>query len=134
MHFQVDSRLLNDGLVICDLDLSRVILKNDKENPWFLLVPKKNNASEIIDLSSEEQALLMEEVALVSEFLKEYYRPFKINIGSLGNIVRQLHIHIIARYEGDRSWPNSIWGSTVTQFFDEAELANIKSNFLEFID
>jgi diadenosine tetraphosphate (Ap4A) HIT family hydrolase len=134
MHFQVDSRLLNDGLVICDLDLSRVILKNDKENPWFLLVPKKNNASEIIDLSSEEQALLMEEVALVSEFLKEYYRPFKINIGSLGNIVRQLHIHIIARFEGDRSWPNSIWGSTVTQFFDEAELANIKSNFLEFID
>jgi len=134
MQFSVDQNLLNDSIELCDLELSRVILKNDKDNPWLLLVPRKNKVVEIIDLSVEDQSLLMEEIALASEFLKEYYRPYKINIGSLGNMVRQLHVHIIARYEGDRAWPNAIWNTPTTNRFDDVELANIKSNFLDFID
>ncbi len=132
MSFTIDERLLDQSMTICDLELSKLIVKNDKENPWFLLVPKKLRAREIIDLNSEEQTLLMEEIALVSEFLKEYYRPHKINIGALGNVVSQLHVHIIARYEGDRAWPNPIWNTETGSHFDEAELENIKSNFIEF--
>lgn len=134
MIFNVDDRLLNENIKICDLDLSRVFIKNDKENPWFILVPRRIKAEEIIDLSSEDQTMLMEEISLVSEFLKEYYRPYKINVGSLGNIVRQLHIHVIARYEKDRAWPNAIWGSTSVEKFEENEITNIINNFLEFID
>lgn len=134
MQSFIDPNLLTDSFEICDLELSRVILKNDKDNPWFLLVPRKKNASEIIDLNSEEQSLLMEEIVLVSNFLKEYYRPFKINVASLGNQVRQLHVHVIARYEGDRAWPNPIWGTPVDNQFTELEISNIKSNFFDFIE
>ena len=78
--------------------------------------------------------MLMEEVSTVSEFLKKYYRPTKINIGALGNIVRQLHVHIIARYENDQAWPQALWGTTPEVFFEQVELENIKSNFQEFIE
>lgn len=134
MIFNIDPRLLEGSVKICDLDLSQVYLKNDKENPWFVLVPRRNNLVEIMDLTTEDQALLMEEIVLVSEFLKSYYRPYKINVGNLGNIVKQLHIHIIARYESDRAWPNSIWGSATTDFFEDIEIENIKNNFLDYSD
>lgn len=134
MNFTLDPRLIADSIEICNLQLSKVILKNDKSNPWFLLVPQRSNVSEIIDLNAEEQSILMEEIAIVSEFLKEYYRPTKLNVGSLGNMVRQLHVHVIARYENDRAWPNPIWNTPAELTFDELELSNIKSNFLEFID
>lgn len=134
VKFNLDARLLENSFVLADLELSRVILKNDKDNIWFVLVPRKNNLVEIIDLSSEDQQLLTEEVALVSEFLKEYYRPYKINIANLGNVVRQLHVHVIARNEGDRAWPNPIWNTPVENFFEMEEIENIKSNFLDFIN
>lgn len=132
--FSVDPELEKDSYLIAELELSNLYVKNDKENPWFVLVPRKFRAFELIDLNNEEQCLLMEEVSSVSEFLKFYYKPSKINIGALGNIVRQLHIHVIARFENDRAWPRAIWGTTPEFFFDEVELENIKSNFLEFID
>ena len=114
--------------------MSKLYVKNDKDNPWFVLVPRKAQASELVDLTHEEQCMLMEEVSIVSEFLKKYYMPTKINIGALGNIVRQLHIHIIARYETDQAWPQALWGTTPEVFFEQLELENIKSNFQEFIE
>ncbi len=131
--FTIDPALLVDSYQICDLALSRLYAKHDKENPWFILVPRKPNVTELMELNSEEQGLLMEEVTLVSEFLKLYYQPYKLNIGSLGNIVPQLHIHIIARYKEDRSWPAPLWGSAPITILDQHELENIKSNFLNFI-
>ena len=97
-YFKVDPALEQDSFLIADMELSKLYVKNDKDNPWFVLIPRKANASEMVDLTHEEQCMLMEEVTIVSEFLKHYYRPTKINIGALVNIVRQLHIHIIARY------------------------------------
>lgn len=134
MKFYVDPVIENNSLFIKNMGLSALYLKNDKENPWFVLVPRKVNATEIIDLTHEEQSVLMEEITIVSEFLKEHYEPYKMNIGALGNIVKQLHIHVIARYPNDRAWPGPIWGSATTMEFDQVELENIKSNFLEFVD
>ncbi|MFA6237796.1 MAG: HIT family protein [Bacteriovorax sp.] len=131
-HFNIDPELKKNSLFIADLALSSLFIKNDKENPWFVLVPRKIRAEELVDLTHEEQCMLMEEVSIVSEFLKKYYQPFKINIGSLGNIVRQLHVHIIARYESDRAWPQALWGSVPRDHFEQYELENIKSNFQEF--
>jgi diadenosine tetraphosphate (Ap4A) HIT family hydrolase len=133
-RFEVDPVIEQNSIFIRNLQLSALYLKNDKENPWFVLVPRKVKAVEIIDLNHEEQTLLMEEISLVSEFLKSHYRPYKLNVGSLGNIVQQLHIHVIGRYTTDRAWPGPIWGTPTTQEFDQIELENIKSNFSEFID
>ena len=130
----MDPALEQDSFLIADMELSKLYVKNDKDNPWFVLIPRKANASELVDLTHEEQCMLMEEVTTVSEFLKHYYRPTKINIGALGNIVRQLHIHIIARYENDQAWPQALWGTTPEVFFEQVELENIKSNFQEFIE
>lgn len=132
--FEIDEGLLTDSYFICDLALSQLYLKNDKENPWFVLVPRKSFVVELMELSGEEQNHLMEEITVVSEFMKLYFQPYKINIGSLGNIVRQLHIHIIARFKEDRAWPNPIWGSAPRDILDNVELENIKSNFLNFIN
>lgn len=132
--FEVDPVIEKNSIFIKNMGISALYLKNDKENPWFVLVPRKAKAVELIDLNHEEQTLLMEEITIVSEFLKSHYRPYKMNVGSLGNIVQQLHIHVIARYTTDRAWPGPIWGTSTTQEFDELELENIKSNFFEFID
>jgi diadenosine tetraphosphate (Ap4A) HIT family hydrolase len=132
--FVIDPELEKNSYLIADLELSKLYVKNDKENPWFVLVPRKFRAFELVDLTHEEQCMLMEEVTTVSEFLKNYYRPTKINIGSLGNIVRQLHIHVLARYDNDRAWPQALWGTTPDLIFEQVELENIKLNFQEFID
>lgn len=132
VKFAVDPIIDENSVFIKNLTLSVLYLKNDKENPWFILVPRKLGAIELIDLSHEEQVMLMEEVTIVSEFLKSHYRPDKLNVGSLGNIVRQLHVHVIARYTSDRAWPGPIWGVPTKQEFDEIEIENIKSNFFEF--
>jgi diadenosine tetraphosphate (Ap4A) HIT family hydrolase len=131
--FIVDEALSADAYFICNLELSKLYVKDDKENPWFLLIPRKSNIAELMELSGEEQGLLMEEVTLVSEFLKLYYHPYKINVGSLGNIVRQLHVHVIARFREDRAWPNPLWGSPPRLLLEKIELENIKSNFVDFI-
>ena len=130
--FEIDSRLEKDSLFIADLELSKLYLKNDKENPWLVLIPRKIMATELTDLSLKEQCLLMAEISLVSNFLKEYHQAYKINIGALGNIVRQLHIHIMARYENDRAWPDALWGTLPKESFTPMELENTKSNFIKF--
>lgn len=132
--FEVDPVIERNSIFIKHMGISALYLKNDKENPWFVLVPRKLKATELIDLTHEEQTLLMEEITIISEFLKSHYRPYKLNVGSLGNIVQQLHVHVIARYNTDRAWPGPIWGTPTTQEFDELELENIKSNFYEFIE
>lgn len=130
--FKVDSEIENTSIYVCDLQLSKVYLKDDKDNPWFLLVPRKQKSEELVDLTLEEQSLLMEEVTIVSEFIKKEFTPFKLNVGSLGNIVRQLHIHIIARYENDRAWPGPIWGSPAMQCYSSEEIKGIISRFKDF--
>ena len=132
--FSIDPELEKNSYLITSMELSDLYVKNDKENPWFVLVPRKVRASELVDLTHEELCMLMEEVTIVSEFLKNYYKPTKINIGALGNIVRQLHIHIHARFENDRAWPQALFGTTPELVFTDVELQNVKSNFLEFIE
>ncbi len=131
--FVIDPVIEKNSYYLTDMGLSQVYLKNDKQNPWFILVPKKMRAIEIMDLTHEDQTILMEEITIVSEFIKNEYGPDKLNVGSLGNIVKQLHIHVIARYETDRAWPGPIWGSPTTSEFSSEELENLKNKFVDFI-
>ncbi|MFC5067501.1 HIT domain-containing protein [Flaviflagellibacter deserti] len=117
--FVLDSRLAADARPVGDLPLCRVLLMNDARFPWLVLVPRRTDAVEIIDLSSEEQARLIGEIAQVSRALRAVAPCDKLNVGALGNIVKQLHVHIVSRVEGDPAWPGPVWGSGAARPYDE---------------
>jgi len=99
-----------DTVPVCDLALSRLLAMNDANFPWLILVPRRAGVSEIIDLG-DEQSLLMDEIALVSRALKVESRCDKLNVAAIGNVVPQLHIHIVARRKDDAAWPKPVWGA-----------------------
>ncbi|MCC5791495.1 MAG: HIT domain-containing protein [Legionellaceae bacterium] len=111
MSFCVDERIRNSSFYLCRWPLSDVFLKNDAHYPWLILIPRVANAEEIYALSPHEQALLMQEITKLAQLCQDFFKADKINIGSLGNIVSQLHVHIIARYRTDPLWPQGIWQS-----------------------
>jgi diadenosine tetraphosphate (Ap4A) HIT family hydrolase len=121
--FKLDFRLAADCHLVTDLALSRVLLMNDRRYQWLILVPRRDDMREIHHLSSLDQASLYEEITRVSELLEAEFNPTKMNIGALGNIVSQLHIHVIARNEGDPAWPGPVWGhsSAVAYASDDIE-------------
>lgn len=111
MHtFRLDERLARDSELITKLGLCQLRIQNDKRWPWLVLVPQRNDVSELFELTPLDQAMLSFETNQVASALKELTGATKINVGALGNIVRQLHVHIIARTEGDPCWPGPIWG------------------------
>jgi len=118
--FQLHERLAADTVAVCDLALSRVLLMNDARFPWLILVPQRANATELFDLVETDRGLLMREVALCSEALKSLTRALKINVGALGNLVPQLHIHIVARNPGDAAWPGPVWGFGKAEAYSSA--------------
>jgi diadenosine tetraphosphate (Ap4A) HIT family hydrolase len=109
--FKLDSRLHNDTFFVCDLSLSRVLLMNDSQFPWLILVPKKHDIAEIIELTEQEQVMLTKESAHVSQVMQAMFSPYKLNVAALGNVVRQLHVHHVARFESDVAWPKPVWGN-----------------------
>lgn len=121
--FVLDPRLANDTAFVCDWALSRVLLMNDARFPWLVLVPRRAGAVEVFDLSPADQALLWREVAHAALLLKGASGCRKVNVGALGNIVSQLHIHIVARNEGDFAWPGPVWGKGEAARFDAAALS-----------
>jgi diadenosine tetraphosphate (Ap4A) HIT family hydrolase len=104
-------QLGRDAVAIGDLALSRVLVANDANWPWLLLVPRREGVCEIIDLDEAEQAQLMTEIARAGRALKEVTACDKLNVAALGNVVPQLHVHVIARRAGDAGWPKPIWGA-----------------------
>lgn len=109
--FTLDERLQQDTLVVGRFELCLLLLHRDSNYPWFILVPQREGATEIYHLSLAEQQLLLAESALVAEALTSVFSPDKLNIAMLGNIVSQLHIHHVARFKTDASWPGPIWGA-----------------------
>ena len=108
--FSLDERIESDSIFIGDLPLCKFLLMNDSNYPWFLLVPRRVEIKEIFDLSEDDREQLDFETVEASKFIKSSFNPEKINIASLGNIVSQFHVHIIARYTDDISWPDPVWG------------------------
>jgi len=109
--FALDPRLAKDAVAVCDWPLSRVLLMNDARYAWLVLVPRRADVSEIFDLAEADQLQLWREATHAAELLKTATGCRKTNIGALGNIVSQLHVHVIARNEGDAAWPGPVWGA-----------------------
>ncbi|MFK5950321.1 MAG: HIT family protein [Methylococcales bacterium] len=110
MTFQLHPRLQQDSLAIGQFRLSELRLINDSQYPWFILVPRRHNISEVYQLSEKDQQLLQQESSLLAKTLVELFTADKLNIAAIGNIVPQLHIHHIVRYKTDIAWPAPIWG------------------------
>jgi len=106
-----------DTVPVCELALSRLLAMNDANFPWLILVPRRAGVSEIIDLG-DEQAALMDELALVSRALKDETRCDKLNVAAIGNVVPQLHIHIVARRKDDAAWPKPVWGAVPRRVYE----------------
>jgi len=108
--FQPDERLARDSDLLTKIGLCELRLMKDKRWPWLVLVPQRTNVSEIFELTPLDQTMLTFETVLVAEALKKVTGATKINTGALGNIVRQLHVHVVARSKGDANWPGPVWG------------------------
>ncbi len=120
--FVLDSRLQADTRHVASLTLCDVLLMNDARFPWLVLVPRRAGMVEICNLPAGEQAVLWQEVNQVSGVLRSIVSFEKLNLGALGNIVRQLHIHVVGRREGDAAWPGPVWGSGAAEPYDAEAL------------
>lgn len=119
MSFILDPRLEKDTEFLHDLPLSQVRLSKNAAFPWIMLIPRQNNIVEIIDLSVADQDQLLREIRAASHIVKALFAPTKINVANLGNVVPQLHVHVVARYDTDKAWPGPIWNSGVQEVYEE---------------
>lgn len=127
--FKLDKILENDCFLIKDLELSKLLLMNNKLYPWLILVPQRPDMMEIIDLNCNDQQTLLKEINYVSKIIKNIYKPDKLNIANLGNIVSQFHIHIIARYKNDNSFPKPVWIDNNRTYYNNKDIENIRQYF-----
>jgi diadenosine tetraphosphate (Ap4A) HIT family hydrolase len=115
-------RLAQDTVPVGDLTLSRVLAMNDANYPWLILVPRRADVSELIDLSDANQAQLMEEIARAARALRDITACDKLNVAAIGNMVAQLHVHVIARRRDDAAWPKPVWGAAPAKPYAAADL------------
>ena len=121
MSFVLDPRLAADTSVVGDLTLCRVLLMNDARYPWLVLTPRLAGLVELDDLGPENFQQAMKEAAAAQIALRAFPGVEKVNVGALGNIVRQLHIHVVGRHAGDEAWPGPVWGVGQAKAYAPAE-------------
>jgi diadenosine tetraphosphate (Ap4A) HIT family hydrolase len=124
MIFQLHPRLAQDCIAIGRFELCRLLMMNDSQYPWFILVPERANLQEIYQLSKAERELLSEESSYLAENLATLYKADKMNIAAIGNRVPQLHIHHIVRYRTDKAWPAPVWGKFDAVPYTEGQIAD----------
>ncbi|MDB2355904.1 HIT domain-containing protein [Pseudoalteromonas sp.] len=129
VEFALAPELARDCIDVADWPLCKVLLMNDSQYPWFILVPRKAGLKESIDLSETEQIDLMQESAKLSRLLQDVFSPDKLNVAALGNMVPQLHIHHIARYKSDAAWPAPVWGKYPAKPYSDEQIAKLKAVF-----
>ena len=121
--FELHPRLAQDSIVIGEFDLSLLLFSRDANYPWCILVPKREDIYEIHHLTEDEQLQLIRESCRLSEVMTSLFDADKMNVAALGNVVRQLHVHHIARFTDDPAWPQPIWGKLPAKDYDSEELS-----------
>lgn len=121
--FTLHTQLAKDCVVLGDLPLCRALLMNDAQYPWLILVPRRADVAEVFQLGAIDQQQLWSETSSVAAALAGHFRADKMNVAALGNVVPQLHVHVIVRYQGDAAWPRPVWGVQPAQPYADAALA-----------
>jgi diadenosine tetraphosphate (Ap4A) HIT family hydrolase len=128
--FLLHPQLVQDTIELVDFPLCKLLLCNDSTYPWFILVPKVTNISEIYQLDWQQQQQLLNESSLVSELLMQVFAGDKMNVAALGNVVEQLHVHHVVRFKTDPQWPKPIWGQQAAKPYSVTELTALKTKLL----
>ena len=124
--FVLDPQLQQDTLPIGDFPLCRLLLSNDSNYPWFILVPRREDISELFQLDDVDQRQLWKETTALAEILKDSFDADKLNIAALGNVVSQLHMHVIVRRHEDVAWPSPVWGKHPARPYNAEQVAAIR--------
>lgn len=126
MPFDLHPTLARDTVEVTRWPLCRVLLMKDRRFPWLILMPEREEIREIHELTATDRAALVEEIAQAGEALSRLLQPDKVNVGALGNVVPQLHVHVVARFAADAAWPGPVWGSGAAVPYEETELEDIR--------
>jgi diadenosine tetraphosphate (Ap4A) HIT family hydrolase len=129
MAFELAPELQRDCIELADWSLCKVLLMNDSQYPWFILVPRVEDCREIIDLDEMLQTQFWQESAQLSRTLQAVFSPDKLNVAALGNMVPQLHVHHIARFTNDAAWPKPVWGLHPAKPYTESQINELKKVF-----
>jgi diadenosine tetraphosphate (Ap4A) HIT family hydrolase len=130
MIFTLHQQLAKDGIELADFPLCKLLLCNDSAYPWFILVPKVADISEIYQLDWQQQQQLLNESSLLSELLMQVFAGDKMNVAALGNVVEQLHVHHVVRFKSDAQWPKPIWGQQALTPYSDEEVTALKAKLL----
>lgn len=120
--FKLHERLAADTVLVHPLTLCQMLCMNNRVWPWLILVPARPDVTELHHLPADDRAVLMEEIAQASALLDGMFRPDKLNVAAIGNVVPQLHVHVVARRRDDPAWPNPVWGSGIAEPYAPADL------------
>ncbi len=126
LEFELHPQLAGDCILLGDLRLCQVLLMNDSNYPWFILVPRRAEVTEVYHLSADDQQQLIHEVSMVSENLSDLFAARKMNVAMLGNMVPQLHAHVIVRRERDPAWPSPVWGQFPAEPYTAQQIDEIR--------
>ncbi len=131
--FELHPQLVQDTLTVGDFPLCRLLLVNDANYPWFILVPRRTEIREIFELEQQDQRQLLKESSQLSRVLNKLFQADKLNIAALGNMVPQLHIHHIVRYQTDQAWPKPVWGLFPATPYQERAIQETCANLVEHL-
>lgn len=129
--FTLHPQLAADCVVLDEWPLCQVLLMNDRNYPWLILVPQREGLKELIDLAPEDYQQFWLESAQLSLLIEDMFHPDKLNVAALGNVVSQLHVHHIGRFEDDNAWPAPVWGVAPAEPYTTDEIEKIKEAFLD---
>jgi len=132
-NFTLDPKLESDTIALGEFDLSQLLLMNNALVPWFILVPKLQ-AQELYELDADQQLMLWTEINTISEFLKEELKVDKINVAAIGNIVSQLHVHVVGRNKDDFAWPGTVWGRNEKEEYDPNKLEDLYKILQKYLE
>ena len=132
--FTLDQRLQQDTVLLGDFPLCRLLLMNDANNPWFILVPRRDEVSELFQLDAQEQQQLWRESTELAEVLKDTFKADKMNVATLGNVVSQLHMHVIVRRKDDPAWPAPVWGKHPAKAYSDEQVAALRDKLRMALD
>lgn len=131
--FVLNDMLKRDGIELFEFPLSKLLLMNDSQYPWFVLVPRVENVQDIYQLDWQDQLQLLNESSLLSELLIQIFKGKKMNVAALGNICPQLHVHHIVRFENDKAWPKPIWGEFPMVAYTTEEIEKLRAQLLPLL-
>jgi len=127
-------QLEKDCIIFGEFTLCTLLLLNDANYPWFILVPRRDNITELHQLSTTDQQQFLKESMFLSRCLEETFQPDKLNIAALGNVVPQLHVHHIARFTTDACWPKPVWGAVTAAPYQKEQLKTVKKQLLSWLN